>query len=321
MDRTRVATRWRATSGRRARRSCRDGRRAPRPAPRARSRPARSVALGGATYCRLQTPSLRRRQRRAVQLAVRRQRQRAPAPRTRRVPCTRAARCRRCARSSSRRQPPSLVRHDVGHQACRRGASSRATTTASRTRRCRSSAASISPSSIRKPRIFTWWSARPRYSRSRPAASEPDRRSGTAARPPARERIGHKALGRQLRPVQIAARHPGAADVELARDAAGTGSPCRSSTYTAACWRSGGRCGAIGRAPSTRCGGRPDRGLGRPVHVPQLGSRARRAAPRQRGRSASPPHNGQPSGGSAPPSTGVRQQPPGGGVGLHDVAP
>ena len=48
--------------------------------------------------------------------------------------------------------------------ACRPGASSRATTTASRTAGCGRSTASISPSSMRKPRIFTWWSMRPRNS-------------------------------------------------------------------------------------------------------------------------------------------------------------
>ncbi|KQW02355.1 hypothetical protein ASC87_14145 [Rhizobacter sp. Root1221] len=41
---------------------------------------------------------------------------------------------------------------------------SSATTTASFTPGCASSCASISPSSIRSPRTFTWWSSRPRYS-------------------------------------------------------------------------------------------------------------------------------------------------------------
>ena len=43
---------------------------------------------------------------------------------------------------------------------------SRATTAASRTAGCAASAASISPSSMRKPRTLTWWSIRPRNSSS-----------------------------------------------------------------------------------------------------------------------------------------------------------
>ena len=48
------------------------------------------------------------------------------------------------------------------------GRSSRATTTTSRTPGCRPSSDSTSPGSTRNPRIFTWWSARPRYSMSPP---------------------------------------------------------------------------------------------------------------------------------------------------------
>ena len=47
-----------------------------------------------------------------------------------------------------------------------------------------------------------------------PAA--PGRRSGTAARRARRERVGDEALGGQLGPVEIAAGHAGAADVDLA---------------------------------------------------------------------------------------------------------
>ena len=46
---------------------------------------------------------------------------------------------------------------------------------------CAASAASISPSSIRKPRILTWSSARPRNSSRPSAASAPGRRCGTSA--------------------------------------------------------------------------------------------------------------------------------------------
>ena len=46
------------------------------------------------------------------------------------------------------------------------GTSSRTSTTASRTAGCSASRASISPSSMRNPRTFTWKSVRPRYSSS-----------------------------------------------------------------------------------------------------------------------------------------------------------
>ena len=59
----------------------------------------------------------------------------------------------------------SPVRDEVGDQPrSSPGRRSRATTTASRTRGCSARTASISPSSMRKPRSFTWWSSRPRYS-------------------------------------------------------------------------------------------------------------------------------------------------------------
>ena len=58
---------------------------------------------------------------------------------------------------------------DVGDQAARaacRPLVARARTTASRTPGRAASAASTSPSSMRKPRTFTWWSSRPRNSSS-----------------------------------------------------------------------------------------------------------------------------------------------------------
>src|SRR2546421_1905664 len=54
---------------------------------------------------------------------------------------------------------------------CLSPASSRATTTTSLTAGCRLMAASISPGSIRKPRILTWWSIPPNHS-SRPPGSQ-----------------------------------------------------------------------------------------------------------------------------------------------------
>ena len=97
---------------------------------------------------------------------------------------------------------------DVGDQApARPVASSRATTTASRTAGCRAGAASISPSSIRKPRILTWWSTRPEALERAvgPPAGEVAGPVEPAARASA-ERVGDEPLGRQAGPVQVAAR-------------------------------------------------------------------------------------------------------------------
>ncbi len=103
----------------------------------------------------------------------------------------------------------------------------------------------------------------------RPAASAPGRRSGTAARR-ARSRTGsaHEALGGQLRPVQVAARHAGAADVQLARHARPAPAAAGRRARRSACWQSGGRSkqAASEALPSGRS---PDRALRRPVGVNQ----------------------------------------------------
>ena len=110
-----------------------------------------------------------------------------PAPRTPTAPCSRAGCSARCARNAAhrRRIAPSAA---TTYATSRVGspASSRATTAACATPGCRSSAASISPSSMRKPRSFTWGSRRPRNSSSPSAASAPGRRCGTSARPAGR---------------------------------------------------------------------------------------------------------------------------------------
>ena len=96
------------------------------------------------------------------------------------------------------------------------------------------SAASISPSSIRKPRIFTWSSIRPRYSSS-PFSSRRARSPVRYSRAPARrERVRHEPLRRQLGAIQIAPRDPGATDIQLARHARSAPAPPARPARTAA---------------------------------------------------------------------------------------
>ena len=139
------------------------------------------------------------------------------------------------------------------------GSSSRATTTASRTRACSASRASISPSSIRKPRIFTCWSFRPRNSMFPSGSYRPRspvryiRRSGCS-----RERIPHKPLRRQLRTVQIPTRHSRSSDIDLShhshRHRLSASHPARRS----ACSRSAAR---------SACCARPSAASARPTAV------------------------------------------------------
>ena len=85
-----------------------------------------------------------------------------------------------------------------------------------RTAGWQASAASTSPSSMRKPRIFTWRSMRPRkLERRRRAAAARGRRCGRG-RPGSGEGVGHEALGGQVGPAEIAAGQAGAADAQLA---------------------------------------------------------------------------------------------------------
>ena len=109
-----------------------------------------------------------------------------------------------------------VARHHVGHQPLVAGL-----ILARHHRRLRHagmprSTASISPGSMRKPRIFTWSSARPRNSSSPSGA--PARQVAGAVHPAAGrpERVGHEPLRRQPGRSQIAARQPGAGDVQLA---------------------------------------------------------------------------------------------------------
>ena len=89
------------------------------------------------------------------------------------------------------------------------------------------SAASISPGSIRKPRIFTWSSIRPEELDPPPGRrSARGRRSGRGAlpRPPGSANgLGHEALGGQLRPAEIAAGEAVAATQSSPGTPTGTG--------------------------------------------------------------------------------------------------
>ena len=133
------------------------------------------------------------------------------------APCSSgSSRCSRPAAASRSSRPSGAAasgrrvqrrRHHVGHQPAVAGVPSRPATAASRTPGWRASAASISPSSMRKPRILTWWSSRPRNSSV--AVGPPARQVAGAVEPRprrARERIGHEALGGQVRPAEVAAR-------------------------------------------------------------------------------------------------------------------
>ena len=119
----------------------------------------------------------------AVELAVRRQRQPVEDDERRRhhvlgqrAPERRAQRRRR---SDAAARGIGADRVHVGHEPRVAGSRPRApATAASRTPGCAASAASISPSSMRKPRTLTWWSSRPRNSSSpsaAPAARSPVR--------------------------------------------------------------------------------------------------------------------------------------------------
>ena len=86
--------------------------------------------------------------------------------------------------------------------------------------------------------------ARGRGTRASPSA-QPAHQVAGAVEPPAgsAERVGDEPLGGQLGPVEIAARQPVAADVQLARPR--RSAPARSArrARTPACWRSAGRSG------------------------------------------------------------------------------
>ena len=172
--------------------------------------------------CAAPTPlgrrQLRRRQRPPVQLAVRRQRQTLRAPRPPPAPCTPAAVAADSARSAAGIHapgppPPPHRRPAAGCPAGPR----RTTTAACATPACAASTASISPGSIRNPRILTWSSARPRNS-STPSGRHRTRSPVRYIRCPAAP--NGSATNRSAvspGPTQIAPRQPAPRDVQLAR--------------------------------------------------------------------------------------------------------
>ena len=213
---------------------------------------------------------LRRGQRAPVELAVRRQRQPLQHHKRRRhhvVGQPLRQRPRAARRASAQ---PRCRRHHIGHQplVARDRPPARPPPPAPPPDAA-ASAASISPGSMRKPRIFTCHPPGPGTPAPRPAASAPGPRSGTSGSPQHRTRIGHKPLRRQPRTVQIPRASPAPARYSSPATPTGTGSRPPSSTYT--------RVFQIGGRSAPRASGRPagparhvDRGLGRPVQVVQL---------------------------------------------------
>ena len=142
---------------------------------------------------------------------------------------------------AARQEQSTSVDHDVRHQAVVAGWSARARRPLANLV-CRSRTASISPSSIRWPRIFTCWSIRPRYSMSPQGshrARSPERYSRATGL--ATEGVGDESLGRQLGAVQVAAGHAGPADANLPRNSRRRRLPVGARAHTAASRGSGGR--------------------------------------------------------------------------------
>ena len=120
---------------------------------------------------------------------------------------------RRQASAHGRRRPGPRRRP----AACPRAGPRAPRTTALRHPGAPASTDSISPSSIRKPRTFTWSSARPRNSSS-PSARPPHQVAGAVHPRPGRpERVGHEPLRGQARPAEVAAGQPRTGDVQLTR--------------------------------------------------------------------------------------------------------
>ena len=149
-----------------------------------------------------------------------------------------------------------------------------------------------------------------------PVGRQPAAVAGAVEPAPGAERVGDEPLGGQRRPAEVAAGHPGAGDVQL------PGHADRHRPQRARRARARG-CSASGPADGTSSGGRdrrparrPDRRLGRAVHVDQPARPGRRSSAGQR-RPAAPrrrPAHGHAGGGVEP---GVQQQPPAGRGGLH----
>ena len=165
----------------------------------------------------------------------------APAPQSQTAPCSPAA-----AHPDARAAPthPDHARPPQPHSppaAAPAATSCRATTAACDTPPCRSSAASISPGSIRKPRSFSCWSARPTNS-STPSERHRARSPLRYIRLPATAmRVRHKPLRRQPKPPQIAPRQTRARNVKLPRNPRRHRLQPSRPIHTPACSRSDGR--------------------------------------------------------------------------------
>ncbi len=123
---------------------------------------------------------------------------------------------------------------------------------------------------------------------------------------PAAERVGHEALGGEVRAAEVAARQPGAADAELARHAERHRLGRRRRARRARCWRRAARASPTAAPAATRVHAGPDRGLGRAVEVPQLAA-ARRAGASASG-AAAPRRRTAPSGPAQPCQPASQQQ-------------
>ena len=257
-----------------------------------------STGVRGATYRVRRRRVLRRRQRLAVQLPVRRQRQRLQHHERRRHHVLRQALSHvraqrggvhriRTIRHHVRHQPP-VPRRVLAHQRPRH----------SRTAGCSAQRAPRSrPARSRKPADLHLVVV---------AAQEldgpvraPPRQVARAVHPRTRlaaERVRHEPLRGQLRPPQVAARHTGAADVQLARHAHGHRLPARVEDVDP---RVGDRPPDGGRAaapdPAARVRGRLDGRLGGTVQVaPPAPRRAASAASTSEAGSGSPPQKHDP---------------------------
>ena len=160
---------WRAASGRRVEEVVVDADPLATPST---SRPDRRRAAPRPACAARRSPAARRRGRLrrgqglAVDLAVGGERQRRQQRRRPPAPCSSGSRWRRKSRSSAAGGGRRAARHDVGDQPAVAGRSSRGHHHGLAHAGWRGSAASISPSSMRKPRTLTWWSRRPRNSSS-----------------------------------------------------------------------------------------------------------------------------------------------------------
>ena len=206
---------------------------------------------------------------------------------------------RQCGRVD--RPRPAAGTHVGDQHRSHRPVRSRPTVTANSTPSCAASTASISPSSIRNPRIFTWKSLRPRYSTSHRRALPAHQVAG-AVHPVARlaERVRRRTVPRSAGPVVVSAGR--------ARPRRGTAhrDPDRHRPQPRVQHR---LCDAADRAADRDRRRRRqrvadvghDRGLGRPVAVEQRGGR-RPSGATSSGGHASPP---------ATTSTGSRRARPG----------